>query len=129
MAELQVELVAPDRKVWSGTATMVVARTLDGEIGVLPGHTPVLGVLQTGSIRVDKADGGVLLAAVDGGFLSVANDQVSILAEGAELAEEIDVAAAEAELARLRASGDADSAAQKRAEARLQAAEGRMHAR
>lgn len=128
MGELHVELVAPDRKVWSGTASMVVARTLDGEIGILPGHTPVLGVLQTGPVRVNKTDGGVVMAAVHGGFISVAADQVSILAEEAELAEEIDVAAAEAELARLKAGTDADMVAQRRAEARLQAAEGRMHA-
>ena len=129
MSELQVELVAPDRKIWSGTATMVLARTLDGELGILPGHTPVLGVLQTGAVRIDKTDGEVLLAVVDGGFLSLANDRISILAEGAELAEEIDVAAAEAELARLRSDRDPDVEAQRRAEARLQAAEGRGLAR
>lgn len=129
MGELHVELVAPDRKIWSGTATMVVARTLDGELGILPGHTPVLGVLQTGPVRVKTTEGGIVLAAVHGGFLSVANDQVSILAEVAEMAEEIDVARAEAALSRLQAAGDdVDLGAQKRAEARLQAAEGRGHA-
>ncbi len=123
MAQLHVELVAPDREIWSGDARMVIARTLDGEIGILPGHIPVLGVLESGPVRIDPVEGDTIMAAVHGGFLSVAENNVSILAEVAELAEEIDVARAEEDLERERAAGDqADVAAQKRAETRLRAA-------
>jgi F-type H+-transporting ATPase subunit epsilon len=102
---------------------MVIARTLDGEIGILPGHIPVLGVLESGPVRIDPVEGDTIMAAVHGGFLSVAENNVSILAEVAELAEEIDVARAEEDLERERAAGDqADVAAQKRAETRLRAA-------
>jgi F-type H+-transporting ATPase subunit epsilon len=123
LAELNVELVAADRKIWSGTATMVIARTVDGELGILPGHVPVLGVLETGPVRIKGDDGETIVAAVHGGFLSVADDVVSILAEIAELADEIDVARAEQALERARAAGDhADEHAEKRAETRLRAA-------
>ncbi len=123
MAQLHVELVAPDREIWSGDARMVIARTLDGEIGILPGHIPVLGVLESGPVRIDPVEGDTIMAAVHGGFLSVAENNVSILAEVAELAEEIDVVRAEEDLERERAAGDqADVAAQKRAETRLRAA-------
>ena len=123
MAELNVELVAADRKIWSGQASMVVARTVDGELGILPGHVPVLGVLETGPVRIQGTDGDTIVAAVHGGFLSVADNVVSILAEVAELADEIDIARAEAALEQARAAGDnADVHAQKRAETRLRAA-------
>ena len=88
---LQVRLVAADREVWSGEATTVVARTTEGEIGVLPGHAPLLGVLVNGAVRIRQASGGDVEAAVHGGFLSVADNQVAVLAEVAELADEIDV--------------------------------------
>jgi F-type H+-transporting ATPase subunit epsilon len=123
LAELNVELVAADRKIWSGTATMVVTRTVDGELGILPGHVPVLGVLETGPVRIKGSDGETIVAAVHGGFLSVAHNVVSILAEVAELADEIDVARAEAALEQARTAGDdADVHAEKRAETRLRAA-------
>ncbi len=118
--ELNVELVVPDRRVWSGTARMVVARTSEGDIGILPGHEPVLGLLVTGQVTVRKTDGELLTAAVHGGFLSVADDNVSILAEVAELAEEIDVQRAEAALQRV---GEQESEeARRRAEVRLRVA-------
>jgi F-type H+-transporting ATPase subunit epsilon len=123
LAELTVDLVAADRKIWSGTATMVIARTVDGEIGILPGHVPVLGVLETGPVRVKVPDGEEVIAAVHGGFLSVADDVVTVLAEVAELADEIDVARAERALERARSVGDeADQHAEKRAATRLAAA-------
>ena len=123
MAQLHVELVAADHEIWSGEARMVIARTLDGEIGILPGHIPVLGVLESGPVRIDPVEGDTIMAAVHGGFLSVANNAVSILAEVAELAEEIDVARAQEDLDRERAAGaQADVAAQKRAETRIRAA-------
>jgi F-type H+-transporting ATPase subunit epsilon len=100
---LHVELVVPDREVWSGSARMVVAKTLDGDIGVLQSHPPVLGILAEGSVvRIldpeAPGDGGAasgeLTAAVSSGFLSVADDRVSILARNAELGSEVDRAAA-----------------------------------
>ena len=83
MSTLQVELVAADRKVWEGEADMVIARTVDGELGILPGHTPLLGVLVEGDIRI-KASGGDKVARVDSGFLSVDRDKVIIIAEAVD---------------------------------------------
>ncbi|RZQ60896.1 F0F1 ATP synthase subunit epsilon [Amycolatopsis suaedae] len=117
MAEMSVELVAVERRLWSGTATFVVAQTTEGEIGILPGHEPVLGQLvEGGVVKVNTTDGETFTAAVHGGFLSVTGTGVSILAETAELAEEIDVAAARAGL---QAEDEAERA---RASARLRAA-------
>jgi F-type H+-transporting ATPase subunit epsilon len=83
---MRVAIVSPDREVWSGTADMVVARTTEGEIGVMPGHIPLLGVLvPDGSVRV-KTGGTEIPVRVDGGFLSVTKEGVSVLAEAAALA-------------------------------------------
>jgi F-type H+-transporting ATPase subunit epsilon len=100
MAEMNVELVAVERQVWSGTATSVIVRTVEGDVGILPGHAPLLAQLKEGfSARIVLAGGEELGVALHGGFLSVTKDQVSILAEDAQLASEIDVAAAQAEYA------------------------------
>ena len=88
---LKVELVAADRTVWSGDATMVIARTVEGDIGVLRGHAPVLSLLTQAIVEITAEDGHTVFAVADGGFLSVANDRVSILSEHAELATEVDV--------------------------------------
>ncbi len=88
---LQVELVAADRTVWSGQATMVIARTVEGDVGILRGHAPLLSLLTDAVVEITAEEGDVVVAAVDGGFLSVAADRVSILSERAVLAEEIDV--------------------------------------
>jgi F-type H+-transporting ATPase subunit epsilon len=119
--ELNVELVAPDRRVWSGTARMVVAKTTEGEIGIMPGHEPVLGLLVTGPVTVRTADDQTVQAAVHGGFLSVADDRVTVLAEVAERMEDIDVARAESALERAR-NGESDDDARRRAETRLRVA-------
>jgi F-type H+-transporting ATPase subunit epsilon len=119
--ELNVELVAPDRRVWSGAARMVVAKTTEGEIGIMPGHEPVLGLLVTGPVTVRTTDDQTVLAAVHGGFLSVAEDHVTVLAETAERVEDIDVARAEAALDRAH-NGAADDDARRRAETRLRVA-------
>ncbi len=88
---LTVELVAADRMVWSGEANMVIARTVEGDIGVLRGHAPVLSLLSEAIVEITAEDGHTVFAVADGGFLSVANDRVSILSEHAELATEVDV--------------------------------------
>jgi F-type H+-transporting ATPase subunit epsilon len=122
--QLQVELVAADRTVWSGQATMVIAKTADGDIGVLRNHMPVLSLLVDGVVSIDPVDAERMYAAVDGGFLSVANNRVSILAQFAALSDEIDVAAARAELEAAQGddSDDAEDRA-RRAEVRIRAAE------
>ncbi len=93
---MHVALVVPDRELWSGEARTVIAKTTEGDIGVLTGHAPVFGVLAEGSlveILIDDAD--PVRAAVSGGFLSVADNQVSILAAHAQLAGEIDASQAQ----------------------------------
>ena len=100
---VRVELVAPDGEIWSGNARMVIAKTLDGDIGILTGHPPVVGVLADASlVRIldveNGEDRGEVRAAVSSGFLSVADDRVSILVRQAELGSEVEVAAARARL-------------------------------
>jgi F-type H+-transporting ATPase subunit epsilon len=102
---LRVELVAPDGEIWSGRARMVIAKTLDGDLGVLTGHSPVLGILAEGSlVRIvdpeagEEAAGEDVLAAVSSGFLAVADDRVSILSRDAQLASAVDTGAVQAEL-------------------------------
>ncbi len=122
---LQVRLVAADREVWSGEARLVTARTMDGDIGVLPGHTPLLGVLVNGAVKIRQEHGDVIDAAVHGGVLSVSDDEVLVLAETAELAEEIDVDRARRSLeeARRAVEGDEDAlGAAERAQTRLRVA-------
>ena len=124
MATMQVELVSVERPLWSGEATAVFARTTEGEIGILPGHSPLLGALAPGwLVRIQQADGVEQRVAVHGGFLSVRADGVSVLAELAENAEEIDVARAHEALARAGDAQDEESvAARNRALSRLRAA-------
>jgi F-type H+-transporting ATPase subunit epsilon len=103
---LQVELAVPEGELWAGPAALVIAKTMDGDIGVLTGHSPVLGILAEGSmVRIrtegsadDPASGGEVVAAVSGGFFSVADDRVSILARQAQLGGEVDTGAARAAL-------------------------------
>jgi len=83
VSQLQVELVAADRKVWEGEASQVSARSIEGELGIMPGHTPLLGVLVEGEVRI-HGEGGIRTAIVDGGFLSVDHDRVTILAEAVD---------------------------------------------
>ena len=83
---LRVELVAADRAVWSGEAKMVVAKTVEGEIGLLPGHEPMLAILKTGEVRITLPTGESIKATADDGFLSVEHDVVTIVARDAQLA-------------------------------------------
>jgi F-type H+-transporting ATPase subunit epsilon len=83
---LHVELVSVEREVWSGEASTVVARTTEGEIGILPGHAPLLGQLADGhEVRITQEGGGEIAVTVGGGFLSVTDEGVTILAETAEM--------------------------------------------
>jgi F-type H+-transporting ATPase subunit epsilon len=126
VATVHVELVSVERLLWSGDATMVIARTTEGELGVLPGHAPLLGELAPGGIvRIQEEGGEELVFAVHGGFLSVTEDGVSVLAELAERSDEIDVARAQQALERARSAGEDDdeaAAAAGRAMSRLRAA-------
>jgi F-type H+-transporting ATPase subunit epsilon len=81
VAELHVELVSADSTVWSGEASLVVARTTEGELGVLPGHTPILAALVEGEVRISPTSGSAVNAQIDGGFLSVEHDRVVVVAE------------------------------------------------
>lgn len=85
MAELEVEIVAADHFVWSGAATMVRARTTDGEIGILSGHAPMLAILAEGEIAIQPVSGDRLLVSVDGGFFSVDSNRVVIVADNAKI--------------------------------------------
>ena len=94
-----VALVVPDRELWSGDARTVIAKTSEGDIGVLSGHSPVFGILAEGSVVEIFTEGSSVKAAVSGGFLSVADDQVSILAAQAQLGQDVDVEVTRQELA------------------------------
>jgi F-type H+-transporting ATPase subunit epsilon len=130
---LHVEVLLPDRSLWSGEAGLVIAKTIDGDIGVQTGHSPVFGILSPGSVvRVrevpgDENPGDVVRAAVRDGFLSVTNNRVSILASSGEVSGEVDVNAAQADLtAATEAAGSAaaveESPDVRYARARLRAA-------
>ncbi|MCB0911963.1 MAG: F0F1 ATP synthase subunit epsilon [Propionibacteriaceae bacterium] len=128
MAVLRVEVVSADGIAWEGEALSVIARTVEGDLGVLPGHEPFLAVLVPCAAEVLTADGHREVVAIDGGFLSVAGNHVSMLSQFAKIAREIDLDAAEHELAaaerRLNA-GDLDEETRQhflRAQAQVRAA-------
>src|SRR3954447_50238 len=121
MAELDVDIVAVEREIWSGKATFVFTRTTAGEIGILPRHIPLVAQLvDDAMVRVEREGEDDLRIAVDGGFLSVTEHGVTVLAESAEFDSEIDEAAAQRDAesedpataakgrARLRALGQID---------------------
>jgi len=117
-----VELVDPEREIWAGEAEMIIARTLDGEIGILTNHAPLIGILYEGStvqIRPRHEADGDVWAAVTGGFLSVADNRVSILARQGQLGIEVDSAAVQAALDQaIDAAGPAASAPEEPADVR-----------
>jgi F-type H+-transporting ATPase subunit epsilon len=96
---MQVEVVSADQVVWSGRSSNVVAKTTDGDIGILPGHAPVLAVLQPSAVVIFTEDNQREIVAVDGGFISVSQGRVSVLSEYARMAGEITLSQAEKELA------------------------------
>jgi F-type H+-transporting ATPase subunit epsilon len=125
MAELSVAIVSVDRSVWEGTAKLVVLKTVEGDIGLMPGHEPVLATLSDGPVRVDPLEGDSLMFAVHGGFFSMDTNQIKILAEVAETAEEIDVERAKAAKQRAIDAGADDPVevqALRRAETRIDVA-------
>ncbi len=130
MATMQVELVSPEKVVFSGEATQVITRTLGGgEIAFLPGHAPFLGALTECHTRITLADGTQVDVAVLGGFVQVSDNKVSILSDVAELGDDIDrgraMSAMERAEATLRHEHDAEAtAALSRAHARLNASGG-----
>jgi F-type H+-transporting ATPase subunit epsilon len=95
---LEVHIVTPEREVWTGAAEMLIARGVEGEVGILAGHAPLLVQLAIGPLRIHRQGGGLLAAAIDGGFLHVGTHdgltRADVLASGAELADEIDIDAA-----------------------------------
>jgi len=131
---LEVHIVTPERELWTGAAEMLIARGIEGELGILGGHEPMLVQLAIGPLRVHREGGEVLAAVVDGGFLHVGTHEgvtrADVLASQAELADEIDVEAARRRVAELDASsadlGEAELDALKRevqkAEARVKLA-------
>ncbi len=127
---MQVELVSPERVIYSGQATMVITRTLGGgDIAFMPGHAPFLGALTESHTRIVQHDGQVVDVAVHGGFVEGSHGKVSILSDQAELGEHIDVDRARAAKARaedqMRNEHDGEvEAALRRAHARLAAAGG-----
>lgn len=120
---MHVELVAVERRLWSGEASFVLARSTVGDIGVLPGHEPTLAQMEeAGVVRIDATDGSQLTVAVHGGFLSITPEGVTILAEFAEFGNEVDVSRARSALSRSDDSDPEGAAAAKRAQVRLRAA-------
>jgi F-type H+-transporting ATPase subunit epsilon len=115
---LQVELVSPERILYSGEANMVIARTIGGgEIAFLPGHAPFVGALDIATVTI-RADEGDELAAVHGGFVEVSDNVVTILSDVAELASQIDVDRAQAARERAEAKTRDEHTAEAEAEAR-----------
>jgi F-type H+-transporting ATPase subunit epsilon len=123
---LQVELVSPERILYSGEAEMVVARTSDGDIAFLTGHSPFIGALGIGAVSIRETDGSEARAAVHGGFVEVSGDRVTILSDVAELVDDIDVDRARRaleEAERQDREGDAEAeAALRRARLRVELA-------
>ena len=127
---LRVEVVSPERVLFSGESTQVITRTMDGgEIAFLPGHAAFLGALTENHTRIYLSDGTIQNLAVHLGFVEVGPDRVTILSDVAELEEDIDVARARAAFARAQESsrGETDAATEsalRRAQARLAASGG-----
>lgn len=127
---LQVELVSPEKVLYSGDADMVICRTLDGEIAFLTDHAPFVGALGIGKVVIRGGEHGDVLAAIHGGFVEVSHNQVTILSDVAEMADQIDImraqAAKETAEAKLRDVHDAEcEAALRRAHVRIELAQDR----
>lgn len=120
MASLDVHIVTPEREVWTGPAQMVVAHGVDGDVGILTGHAPLLIRLAVGPLRIQRDDGRWEKSVVDGGFMHVTSGdegtRVDVLASQAELVSDIDLAAARARLEQARARAEREDDPSARAE-------------
>lgn len=128
MNKMPIEIVTPERKVYSKEANLIIARGGDGDLGIMAGHIPVVTTLKISSLRV-KTDQGEDVISVSGGFLEVKPEKVTVLAEAAELPEEIDVdrATRAKERAERRLAERSNSLDQARAEIALQRAINRLN--
>lgn len=128
MSTIQVEIVTPERKVYDETASMVIVTGVEGELGILPHHIPLVTPLRIAPVTI-KRDGKVDIVAVNGGFVEVRRDKVIILAESAELARDINIERAEAakQRAEQRLAAKRDEIDFRRAEMALQRAMNRIH--
>lgn len=126
---LHVEVVSAERSIWSGEAVNIIARTVEGDIGILPGHAPVVALLQPSAVEIYTPEGNREVVAVDNGFISVAQGRVSVLSSFARLGREIDFEEAEREYteAKKRLDTESDDVATReqfeRARAQVRAAE------
>ncbi|GAB3623310.1 F0F1 ATP synthase subunit epsilon [Mariniluteicoccus endophyticus] len=129
---LQVMVVSADREVWSGEADQVIARTSEGDIGILPNHMPLLAALVPSGVEVFATGGNREIIAVDGGFISVDSGRVKILSQFAELASEVSLDQAERDLAdavrRFEAGEDEDETRKEIRRASAQVKAGRKQA-
>lgn len=82
---MQVDVVTPEAIIWSGEATFVIARTVEGEIGIMPGHEPVMAALATGAVEIDPSEGERVTVGVHGGFMQIFDNTVTLLLDRAEL--------------------------------------------
>jgi len=107
MANLDVDVVAPEGAVWAGEAIMVIARTTEGDIGILPGHEPFMAALVPYAAEIVTPDGRREVVAVEGGFVSVFSNHVSLLSDSAVMAQDYSLVQARAELAQMKEAADA----------------------
>jgi F-type H+-transporting ATPase subunit epsilon len=129
MKTVQVNIVTPDGPVYDSEVTMVVAKTTSGEIGVLAGHIPMVAPLAISAVKLKKQDGSQEVVAINGGFIEVRPEKISILAPAAEVATNIDITRAKAALTRAeqRLQAKNDEVDFKRAELALKRALNRIN--
>ena len=127
---LEVHIVTPEREVWTGPAEMLVARGVEGEVGILAGHAPMLVQLAIGPLRIHQEGGQLLAAVVDGGFLHIGTHEgvtrADVLATQAELGSEIDVDATRQRLTELEAHGELEETELEAVKREMQKAQARL---
>jgi F-type H+-transporting ATPase subunit epsilon len=127
---LEVHVVTPEREVWTGSAEMLVARGIEGELGIMGGHEPMLVQLAIGPLRIHREGGELLAAVVDGGFLHVGTHEgitrADVLASQAVLAAEIDVDATRQRLAELETQGELEETELEAVKREMQKAQARL---
>lgn len=127
---LEVHIVTPEREVWTGPAEMLVARGVEGEVGILAGHAPMLVQLAIGPLRIHQEGGQLLAAVVDGGFLHIGTHEgvtrADVLATQAELESEIDVDATRQRLTELEAHGELEETELEAVKREMQKAQARL---